>query len=229
MYCFLCFSLSHLDCVSDFPSTSKQPRAPQLRSQLLHLLSLQVGTTFPSNIDFQLLDNLVVVKHWHMILHCSAEIRRAFVSLFKQCSGVFKGKQALSESAWTIWRISSLRMAGSNYYRHGHLTVGSARQGCYQKSMLPLYQSTFVTLCIMKKFQWWGVGSGYFGAFREKATYTPVYNAAISLISGLIMLRGANWLLLNFQLSHVNLIFLTVVSSCKNKTTCLSGWLCFWR
>ena len=135
MYCFLCFSLSHLDCVSDFPSTSKQPRAPQLRSQLLHLLSLQVGTTFPSSIDFQLLDNLVVVKHWHMILHCSAEIRRAFVSLFKQCSGVFKGKQALSESAWTIWWISSLRMAGSNYYRHGHLTVDSARQGCYQKSM----------------------------------------------------------------------------------------------
>ena len=168
MYCFLCFSLSHLDCVSDFPSTSKQPRAPQLRSQLLHLLSLQVGTTFPSNIDFQLLDNLVVVKHWHMILHCSAEIRRAFVSLFKQCSGVFKGKQALSESAWTIWWISNLRMAGSNYYRQGRLTVDSARQGCYQKSMLPLYQSTFVTLCILKKFQWWGVGSGYFGAFRKK-------------------------------------------------------------
>ena len=39
--------------------------------------------------------------------------------------------------------------------------------------MLPLHQSklgswsTFFTLCIMKKFQWWGVWSGYFGAFRE--------------------------------------------------------------
>ena len=56
VYYFLYFSLSHLDCVSDFPSTSKQPRAPQLRSQLLHLLSLQV---FPSNVDFQRLDNIV--------------------------------------------------------------------------------------------------------------------------------------------------------------------------
>ena len=64
----------------------------------------------------------------------------------------------------------------------------------------------------------------------EKATtFTFVYNAAIYLISGLIMLRGANWLLPNLQLSHVNLIFLTVVSCCKNKTTCLSGLLCFWR
>ena len=58
----------------------------------------------------------------------------------------------------------------------------------------------------------------------EKATtFTFVYNAAIYLISGLIMLRGANWLLPNLQLSHDNLIFLTVVSCCKKKTTCLGS------
>ena len=151
MYYFLYFSLSHLDCVSDFPSTSKQPRAPQLRSQLLHLLSLQVFS--PSNVDFQRLDNLMWLSNsdtWSCIAALkSAEPLFPCSSSAPLCSRasrpwVSQPEQSRESRAWR-WRGQTI-FATDTWQWAGHDSVVIKSMHC---NVATLSVKTFiiVNLC----------------------------------------------------------------------------------
>jgi len=69
------------------------------------VLSIMYSVQLKDDLGFQifraLANNLELLNfalNFYIYCLCSAEIRRAFVSLFKQCSGLFMGKQALSEA-----------------------------------------------------------------------------------------------------------------------------------